>query len=282
MDEIVDAAVSGTKPLAQRPGGARVAELLNAKSPAADAVVVVRLDRLGRDAAESLALFKRFRTGRVGLVSIAEQVDLATPHGRAMASVQMVFAELEQSLLSAANLRGPRGTAPPRSRVESPRLRLGRRERASGAQRGRAAGDPLDQATREREATVIARSPSIWRPRASRRSEAALGRLRRSVVCFALSPILTRRQWVIAHKVFGVRGILSLEDGLASSVAKMVYSVTPFCPLYRGAAPPVVPQAAGSTCRGAGNALESPSRRAPTHPSGLAADSARRDVVAPP
>ena len=100
VGEVVDAAVSGTKPIMQRPGGAQVAELLNAKSPQADAVVVVRLDRLGRDAAESLALFKRFRTGKVGLVSLAEQVDLATAHGRAMAGVQMVFAELERALIA--------------------------------------------------------------------------------------------------------------------------------------------------------------------------------------
>jgi DNA invertase Pin-like site-specific DNA recombinase len=100
VNEIVDAAVSGTKPLAQRPGGAQVADLLNAKTPQAEAVVVVRLDRLGRDAAESLALFKRFRAGKVGLVSLAEQVDLATAHGRAMAGVQMVFAELERALIA--------------------------------------------------------------------------------------------------------------------------------------------------------------------------------------
>jgi DNA invertase Pin-like site-specific DNA recombinase len=97
-EEVVDAAVSGTKPLAQRTGGARIAELLNAKSPAAEAVVVVRLDRLGRDAAESLALFKQFQKGKVGLVSIAERVDLASPHGKASASIQMVFAELERNL----------------------------------------------------------------------------------------------------------------------------------------------------------------------------------------
>ena len=145
VEEIVDAAVSGAKPLAQRPGGARVAELLNAKSPAADAVVVVRLDRLGRDAAESLALFKRFRTGKVGLVSIAEQVDLATPHGRAMASVQMVFAELERSLLSARTSEALAELRRQGRVLESSGLRLGRRERASGAQRGRAAGDSPDQ-----------------------------------------------------------------------------------------------------------------------------------------
>ena len=64
------------------------------------AVVVLRLDRLGRNAAESLALLRRFRASPVGLVSVAEHLDLATPHGRAMAGVQAVFNELERDLIA--------------------------------------------------------------------------------------------------------------------------------------------------------------------------------------
>jgi DNA invertase Pin-like site-specific DNA recombinase len=77
-----------------------VAELLGARRPSADAVVVVRIDRLGRDAAEQLALLKRFRAGKVGLVAIAQQIDLATPHGRVMAQIGAVFAELERELIA--------------------------------------------------------------------------------------------------------------------------------------------------------------------------------------
>ena len=44
--------------------------------------MVVRTDRLGRDAAEQLALLKRFRSGAVGLVALGQQLDLANPHGR--------------------------------------------------------------------------------------------------------------------------------------------------------------------------------------------------------
>ena len=58
------------------------------------------MDRLGRDAAEQLALLKRFRAGKVGLVAIAQHIDLATPHGRAMAQIGAVFAELERSLIA--------------------------------------------------------------------------------------------------------------------------------------------------------------------------------------
>lgn len=97
---VTDAGVSGTKALASRPGGAVVAALLDARKPTVDAVAVLRLDRLGRDAAETLTLLRRFRTTKVGLVSVADRLDLATPQGRAMAGVTAVFAELERALIA--------------------------------------------------------------------------------------------------------------------------------------------------------------------------------------
>jgi DNA invertase Pin-like site-specific DNA recombinase len=100
VDVVTDGAVSGTRALADREGGAKIMALLDARKPVADAVAVIRTDRLGRDAAERLALYKRFRTGRVGLVSIRERIDLATPHGRAMAAVSAVFSALERDLIA--------------------------------------------------------------------------------------------------------------------------------------------------------------------------------------
>jgi site-specific DNA recombinase len=99
IEIIVDAGVSGTKPLADRPGGAKIVDLLSARQSDVDAVVIVRLDRLGRDAAETLAYLRRFRTSRLGLISIVDRVDLGTPQGRAMAQMSAVFAELERALL---------------------------------------------------------------------------------------------------------------------------------------------------------------------------------------
>lgn len=99
VEVVTDEGVSGGKLLSDRPNGARVAALLDARKPTADAVVVVRMDRLGRDAAEQIALLKRFRAGKVGLWAIAQQIDLATPHGRAMAQISAVFAELEKALI---------------------------------------------------------------------------------------------------------------------------------------------------------------------------------------
>lgn len=100
VDVVADPAVSGGKPLADRPGGGRIAALLDSRKPEADAVVILRLDRLGRDAAESLTLLKRFRSSKVGLVSVADRLDLGTPQGRAMAGMAAVFAELEKGLIA--------------------------------------------------------------------------------------------------------------------------------------------------------------------------------------
>src|SRR5947208_164321 len=100
VEVIEDGGVSGTCPLADRPSGARVASLLEARKPDVDAVVIARLDRLGRDASEALSCLRKFASGSVGLVSIAERIDLSTPQGRAMAQVTFVFAELERALIA--------------------------------------------------------------------------------------------------------------------------------------------------------------------------------------
>jgi len=97
---VEDLGVSGSRRLADRPGGSEIAALLNQRQPEADAVAVVRLDRLGRDAAETLELLKRFATGVVGLISIIDRLDLTSPQGRAMAGVSAVFAQLERELIA--------------------------------------------------------------------------------------------------------------------------------------------------------------------------------------
>ncbi len=95
---IEDGAVSGTRPLADRPGGARVASLLEARNRGVDAVIIVRLDRLARNAADALYWLHRFARGSVGLVSIDDRLDLGSPQGKAMAQISAVFAELERNL----------------------------------------------------------------------------------------------------------------------------------------------------------------------------------------
>ncbi len=99
IEIVEDAAVSGSRLLVDRAGGRRIAALLEARRCEVDAVVIVRLDRLGRDAAETLAYLRRFASGSVGLVSIVDRVDLSSPQGRAMAQLGAVFAELEKALI---------------------------------------------------------------------------------------------------------------------------------------------------------------------------------------
>jgi DNA invertase Pin-like site-specific DNA recombinase len=100
VEIVADAGVSGTKPLEERPAGHRIASLLASRKPDADAVCIARLDRLGRDAAETLKLLRQFSTGAVGLVSVADRIDLTTPSGKALAQMTCVFGEMERELLS--------------------------------------------------------------------------------------------------------------------------------------------------------------------------------------
>jgi hypothetical protein len=65
----------GRRPWLNGPGGARITALLEARRPKVDAVVVLRLDRLGRDAAETLALgrgesSRRPKTLQVGTLQV--------------------------------------------------------------------------------------------------------------------------------------------------------------------------------------------------------------------
>jgi site-specific DNA recombinase len=75
-----------------------VVSLLAAGNPAVDAVIIVRLDRLARNAADALHCLHKFANGSVGLVSIDDRLDLASAQGRAMAGMVAIFSELEASL----------------------------------------------------------------------------------------------------------------------------------------------------------------------------------------
>lgn len=100
VDVIEDAGVSGTRSLADRPGGSRIAYLAASRNPGVDTIVVARLDRLGRDAGETINYLKKFAKGSVGLVSVVDRLDLSTPQGKAMAGMSAVFAELERELIA--------------------------------------------------------------------------------------------------------------------------------------------------------------------------------------
>ena len=68
-----------------RPGWKRLESAIDAGQ--VSAVVVWRLDRLGRTASGLTALFEKLALRKVGLVSIKDGLDLSTPAGRLMANM---------------------------------------------------------------------------------------------------------------------------------------------------------------------------------------------------
>ncbi len=79
-----------------RPGWNRLEAAVDAGK--VTAVVVWRLDRLGRTASGLTALFDKLVTRRINLVSIKDGVDLSTPAGRLIANVLASVAAYENEV----------------------------------------------------------------------------------------------------------------------------------------------------------------------------------------
>lgn len=62
-------------------------------------VICYSLSRLGRSVMNLLALIERFQAHKVSLVSVTEQVDLATPFGRLILNLLASLAEMERDLI---------------------------------------------------------------------------------------------------------------------------------------------------------------------------------------
>jgi DNA invertase Pin-like site-specific DNA recombinase len=86
--------LSGTSTREQRPG---LASLLDYARPG-DAIVVVGIDRLGRNAAEVMATIRDLRDRNIVLRSLREGIDTANATGRMVAGVLASLAELELEL----------------------------------------------------------------------------------------------------------------------------------------------------------------------------------------
>src|ERR1700736_6163901 len=86
--------LSGTSAREQRPG---LAALLDYARPG-DAIVVVGIDRLGRNAAEVMATIRELRDRDIVLRSLREGIDSSTAAGRMVAGVLASLAELELEL----------------------------------------------------------------------------------------------------------------------------------------------------------------------------------------
>ena len=86
--------LSGTSTREQRPG---LAGLLDYARPG-DAIVVVGIDRLGRNAAEVMATIRELRDREIVLRSLREGIDTSNATGRMVAGVLASLAELELEL----------------------------------------------------------------------------------------------------------------------------------------------------------------------------------------
>lgn len=100
----VDEGVSASKAPEDRPELARALELLAAGRAAV--LLCHRVDRLARKTADLLRLRDRSELEGWALASSDGSVDLTTPHGRTMFTVQGAFAELERDLIRARTREG--------------------------------------------------------------------------------------------------------------------------------------------------------------------------------
>ncbi len=117
--EYIDRGESGAKD--RRPALDRLMD--DARNGRLDGVLVWKLDRLGRSLKHLLTMFEEFRAVGVKFVSYTENLDFATPAGRAMASLIGVFAEFERDLLR-ERIRAGLANARRKGRRPGPRARF--------------------------------------------------------------------------------------------------------------------------------------------------------------
>jgi len=129
--------LSGTSTREQRPG---LAALLDYARPG-DAIVVVGIDRLGRNAAEVMTTIRELGAHDIVLRSLREGIDTSNATGRMVAGVLASLAELELELgrerrTAAREARRARGQSVGRPKVLNP-------SKAALARRMQAAGEPV-------------------------------------------------------------------------------------------------------------------------------------------
>src|SRR4051812_17668647 len=130
--------LSGASTREQRPG---LASLLDYARPG-DAIVVVGIDRLGRNAAEVMTTIRELRDRDIVLRSLREGIDSSNATGRMIAGVLASLAELELELgrerrMAAREARRARGQSIGRPKaLDESKSALAQRMHASGESAG--------------------------------------------------------------------------------------------------------------------------------------------------
>lgn len=94
VDVFVDPGVSASKPLFERPEGARLQTML-AGDDCPDKLVALKLDRLFRNAQDCLETVDFLRSRDVSLASVREQIDTSSAMGRFFLTIMAAMAEME-------------------------------------------------------------------------------------------------------------------------------------------------------------------------------------------
>ncbi len=133
-DRLYSDKLSGTSTREQRPG---LASLLDYARPG-DAIVVVGIDRLGRNAAEVMTTIRELGERSIVLRSLREGIDTSNATGRMVAGVLASLAELELELgrerrAAAREARRARGQSIGRPKaLDKSKANLARRMHSSG------------------------------------------------------------------------------------------------------------------------------------------------------
>lgn len=88
--------MSGTVPPRERPA---LGILLNQLLQEGDTLVIYAIDRIGRNARDTLELVEELEKRKITLVSIREGVDLSSAVGQAVLGVMASFAQMERKLI---------------------------------------------------------------------------------------------------------------------------------------------------------------------------------------
>lgn len=98
IEIIREEGVSAKVPLAKRPGGERLLRL--AREQKAGSIVILKLDRLFRNASDALQTTEKLRAGKIELCSITERLDTSTPMGQFFFTITAAYAEMERALIA--------------------------------------------------------------------------------------------------------------------------------------------------------------------------------------